>query len=62
VHFSIDAFAWRITVNATLSGVTDMLSKGGLHHQPCHDVHDILTPVIDRALVIVIPPPILESV
>jgi len=33
-----------------------------LPHQPCHGFDDVSTPVFDRALVIVIPSHILESV
>jgi len=62
VHFSIGAFWWRITVKAMLRGVNEMLGVGWLPHQPSHASDDVSTPVFDRALVIVIPSHILESV
>jgi len=36
LHFSIEAFRWRIAVNATLKGVNEMLRVGWLPHQPSH--------------------------
>jgi len=62
VHFGIEAFRWRIGVNATLRGVNEMLGIGWLLHQPSHGFDEVSTPVFDKALVIVIPSPILESV
>jgi hypothetical protein len=62
VHFSTEAFRWHIAVKATLRGVNEMLRKGWLPHQPPHTIDDVSTPVFDRALVIVIPCHILESV
>jgi len=62
VHFSIEAFWWRIAVKATQRDVNEMLGIGWLPHQPSHAFNDISTPVIQRALVIVIPTHILESV
>jgi hypothetical protein len=62
VYFSIEAFRWRIAVKATLKGVNEMIRVGWLPHQPSHAFHDISTPVFDKALVIVIPSHILESV
>ena len=62
MHFGIEAFRGRIAVKATLSGINDMLSVGWLPHQPSHAFDDVSTPVFDRALVIVIPSHILESV
>jgi hypothetical protein len=62
VHFSIEAFWWRITVKATLRGVTEMLGLGWLPHQPFHALDDVSTPVFDRLWVIVIPSHILEVV
>jgi len=62
VHFSIEAFRWRIAVEAMLRGVTMMFGVRWLPHQPSHTFDNILTPVFDRALVIVIPSHILESV
>jgi hypothetical protein len=62
VHFSTEAFRWHIAVEATLRGVIEMLCKGWLPHQPSHTIDDVSTPVFDRALVIVIPSHIFESV
>jgi hypothetical protein len=45
-----------------LWGVYVMLSIGWLPPQPSHAFEDISTPVFDRALVMVIPSHILESV
>jgi len=62
VHFGIEAFRWRITVKATLRGVNVMLGLRWLPHQPSHSFDDVSTPVFDRALEIVIPFHILDSV
>jgi len=62
VHFSIEAFRWRIAVKATLRGVNEMLGVGWLPHQPSLAFDDVSTPVFDRPLVIVIPSHILEGV
>ena len=62
VHFSIEAFRWRIAVTATLMGINEMLGVGWLPHRPSHAFDDALTPVFDRALVMVITSHILESV
>jgi len=62
VHFGIEAFRGRIAVKATLRGENEMLSVGWLPQQPSHAFDDVLTPVFDRVLVIVIPSHILESV
>jgi len=62
VHFSLEAFRWHIAVKATLRGVNMMLGIHWLPHQPSHAFDDVSTPVFDRALVIVIPFHILESV
>jgi len=62
VHFSIEEFRGRVAVKATLRGENDMLGIGWLPHQPSHALDDVSTPVFDRALVIVIPSHILESV
>ena len=62
LHFSMEAFRWRIAVKATLKGVNEMLGIGWLLHQPSHAFDDVSTPVFDRPLVIVIPSHILETV
>jgi len=62
VHFSIEAFRWRIAVKAMLRGVNEMLGVGWLPHQPSHAFDEVSTAVFDRPLVIVIPSHILESV
>jgi hypothetical protein len=62
VHFSIEAFWWRIAVKATLRGVNEMLGVGWLPHQQSHAFDDVSTPVFDRPLVIVIPSHCLEGV
>ena len=62
VYFGIEAFWWRIAVKAMLRGVNEMLGVRWLLHQPSHAFDDISTPVFDRALVIVIPFHILDSV
>jgi hypothetical protein len=54
VHFGIEAFSWRIAVEATLSGVNEMLCVGWLQHQPSPSFDDVLSVVFDMALVIVI--------
>jgi len=61
VHFGIEAFWGRIAVKATLRGENEMLGVGSLPHQPSHAFDDVSTPVLDRALAIVIPCHILES-
>ena len=61
VHFGIEAFGWRIAVKATLRGVNKMLGVCWLPNQPSHAVDAVSTPVFDRALLIVIPFHILES-
>jgi len=62
VHFGSQVIWGRITVKATLRGGNEMLSVGWLPRQPSHAFDDISTPGFDRALVIVIPSHILESV
>jgi len=62
VHFGIEEFRRRIAVEATLRGITMMLGICWLPHPPSHAFDDVSTPVFDRALVIVIPFHILESV
>jgi hypothetical protein len=62
VHFSIEAFRWRITVKATLRGVNVILGVGWPPHQPSHAFDDVSTPEVDSPLVIVIPSHILEGV
>jgi len=61
VHFGIEAFRWHIAVKATLRGVNEMLGVCWLLHQPSHVFDDVPNSVLDRALVIVIPFHILES-
>jgi len=62
VHFGIEAFRGHIAVKAPLRGENEILGIGWLTHQPSHASDDVFTPVFDRALVIVIPSHILESV
>ena len=62
VHFSIEVFQWRIAVKATLWGVHEMLGVGWLPYQPSHAFDDVSMAAFDRALVIIIPSHILESV
>jgi hypothetical protein len=62
VHFGIEAFRWRIAVKATLRALNEMLRVGWLTHQPSHAFDNISTSVFDRALVILIPSHILETV
>jgi hypothetical protein len=62
VHFGIEAFRWLIAVNATVRGINMMLGVHWLLQEPSHAFDDVLTPVFDRALVIVIPFHIFESV
>jgi len=61
VHFGIEWFRGRIAGIATLRGENEMLGVGWLPHQPSHLFDDVSTSVFDRALVIVIPSHILES-
>ena len=62
VHFSIEAFRWRIAVKATLRGINAMFGVGWQPYLPSHAFDDVSTPVFDRPLVIVIASHILESV
>jgi hypothetical protein len=62
VHFGLDVFHWRIAVKASLSGVNEIFRIDCLPLKPLHAFDDVSTPEFDRALVIVIPPHILESV
>jgi hypothetical protein len=62
VHYGIEVFRGHIAVKAKLRGVNMMLGVRWLAHQPSHAFDDVLTPVFDRALVIVIPFHILKSV
>jgi hypothetical protein len=62
VHLRIEAYRARIAVKASLRGENEMLGVGWLPHQPSHAFDDVSTAVFDRALVIVIPSHILESV
>jgi hypothetical protein len=62
VHFGIEVFRGRIADIETLRGENMMLVVAWLPHEPSHAFDDISTPVIDRALVIVIPSHIVESV
>ena len=62
MHFGIEACRGRIAVNAMLRGDNEMFSVGWLPHQPSHAFDDVSAPVFDRALVIVIPSLIIESV
>jgi hypothetical protein len=62
LHFDIEAFRGRIVVKAPQRGENEMLGIGWFPNQPSHAFDDISTPVFDRALVIVIPSDILESV
>jgi hypothetical protein len=62
VHFSVEAFWWRIAVKATLRGVNEMLGLGWLPHEPSHDFDNVSTPVFDRRLVIVISTHIIDGV
>jgi len=55
-------FWWRSAVKATLRGINVMLGVGWLPHQPSQAFDDVPTPVFERALVIVIPSHILDSV
>jgi hypothetical protein len=62
VHFSTEAFQWRIAVKAMLRGINGILGVGWLPQQPSHAIDDFSTPVFDRPSVIVIPYHILKSV
>jgi hypothetical protein len=62
VHFGIEPLWWHITVQATLTGVNQILGVCWLPHQPSHAFDDVSTPVLDRALVIMIPSHVLERV
>jgi len=62
VHFSIEAFQWRIAGKAVLRGVNEMISVDWLPYHPSHAFDDISTPVFAGPLVIVIQSHILESV
>jgi hypothetical protein len=62
VHFSLEAVPGHLAVKALLRGENDMLGVGWLLHQPSHAFDDVSAAVFDRALVMVIPFHILESV
>ena len=62
VHFCIEAFRWRIAVEAMLRGINEMFLVGWLPYQPSHASDDVSTPVFVSPLVIVVPSHILESV
>jgi hypothetical protein len=62
VHFGIEAFRLHIAVKATLRGINMMLGIRCLLYQSSHAFDDVSTAVFDRALVIVVPFHILESV
>jgi len=62
VHFIIAAVPWHIAGQVTLRAEIEMLGVGSLLYLPSHSVDDVSTPVFDRALVIVIPFHIPESV
>ena len=62
MQFSIEVFRWSIAVEGTLRAIYKMLGMGWLPHRPSHAVDDVLTPVLNRVLVIVIPSHILEGV
>jgi hypothetical protein len=58
----MEAFRWRIAVETTLRGVTEMRGVGWLPHQQSHAFDVVSTPVLHRPLVIVIPSHILKGV
>jgi len=62
VHFGIEVFRWLISVKLMLKSINEIFGIGWLPHQASHAFDDVITPVIDRALVIVIPSHTLESV
>jgi len=62
MRFAIEVSQWGIAVEATLRGINMMLGIAWLPHQPSYASDDISTPAFDRALVIVSPYHILESV
>jgi len=62
MNLGIEACRWRIAVRVTPRGVIKKLGVGWLPHQPSHGIDDVPTPVVDWALVIVIPSHILGSV
>jgi hypothetical protein len=55
------AFWWSIAVNITLRGINEMLAVGRMPHQTSGAFDNVSTPVFDRALEIVIPSHILQS-
>ena len=62
MHFGKEASRLRNAIKVTIRGVVELLGVGWLPHQPRDAFIDVLTAVFDRALVIVIPSHILESV
>jgi hypothetical protein len=62
VHFGIEPFWGHIAVIAMMRGENEMLRVGWLPHRSSHAFDDVTTPVLDRALAIVIPSCILESI
>jgi hypothetical protein len=62
VQFCTEAHLCGDAVKATLCGVIKMIGVDWLPYHASHAFDDVSTPVFDRALVIVIPSHILESV
>ena len=62
VNVCIQVIRMLITVNATLRGKHEIVGVRWLPHQPSQAFHDLLTPLFDRPLVIVISSHILRSV
>jgi len=62
MHIGREASRWHIPVEATLRRLNTMLGVGWLPHQPSHAFDVVSIAVFDRAMVIVIPSHILESV
>jgi hypothetical protein len=62
VNIGLEVFRGRIAVKAPLRGENEMPGVGWLPHQPSHAFDDVSPPGFDKALVIVIPSHIVESV
>ena len=62
MHFGLEEFRGSIPVKATLRAEIEMLGVGWVPHRSSHAFDDVSTPVLDRALVTVIPSHILEIV
>ena len=62
MNIGLDALLWCIDVKSMLRGVHELLGVGCPPLEPSHALDDVSDQAFDRALVIVIPSHIIESV